>query len=150
MKSTDTFEHLTVNICKDDREVDIITKALKSTLAMHQWNYQNASTATKRNARTSADRAVIKTIALLKSIGQNTMADEVEYVLLHHTLTSKVAILSAAKEVLKEECLNHGITESKYKNQFAVLLEKAFVEQCDLHPLKEAPEWFDSSFEPMI
>lgn len=149
MKSTYSLKIITETICKDDAQIDIVIKTLEDALAVHQWYYQNASKyQQQKNAKNGAKLAVAKTIELLKAIGQNSLAEEVERVLPDDRMLTKIRVISNAKKAMKEIMLNKGISESTYNNKFAVLMEEAFKEQCSQYPLKEPPTWFDNNFEP--
>ncbi len=151
-RSTDTLAHVTTNICKNDKQVDIVRTVLEKTLSLYQWHYQTATDNQQyRNAKSGASKSVAETIELLRNSGQDALADEVEVALHNNDATSTLTrkkVLSQAKKHMKELLLDSGLPVGEYNKYYAKHLEKAFIEWCEIYPLDEAPEHFDNSFEP--
>ncbi len=106
---------ITKTICKDDKEIDFIKSVLEETLSMYQWHYQTASDKPKRDVKDSAERAAKKTIKLLRDVGQNTLAEEVENVLVDDSILTKSIILSSAKKEMKDKILFAYKVEKKLR-----------------------------------
>lgn len=150
MKSTYSLDIITNTLCKDNGQVDIIRSVLKDTLAVYQWHYQTATDHQQhRDAKNGADLAVTKVIALLRSKGQDTLADEVAEALQNDDVAStltKGKVLSQAKEHMKQKLLSSGMKPWKYSKEFTKYMEHAFIEWCEKYPLDEAPAHFDNDF----
>ena len=168
MRITDELEHITANICRDDTEVKIVTSALKETLSIYQWEYQQSSDRAKRDITNELNRCLCVVKKQLKFLGQEKLIDDLEYVFEHSDAGSRKSnILTEAKRHMKDYCLNAaqstkdpdtgnlifkkvGIPSGRYKNEFAKSMETAFIEWCEQFPLNEPPAHLDIDFEPPI
>ena len=112
-KSTYSLDSIVDTVCKDDKEADFIRRILAETLSIYQWHYQTASDKPQRDVENSAVIAVKKTIKLLQDIGQNTLAEEVESVLVDNSILRKGTILSNAKNHMKDKILIRDKLEKK-------------------------------------
>ncbi len=122
-RSTYSLNIIIDTICKDDKEVDFIKSVLEETLSIYQWHYQTASNKPKRDVGASAERAVERTIKLLRDIGQNTLAEEVENVLVDDSILTKSIILSSAKKEMKDKILLVYKVEKKLR-EFEIAYDK--------------------------
>ena len=149
LKSTDTLDHIVNSFCKDDTEVNAVHEALTHALNTYQWQYQNASEKKYATAKFQGDKAVAKTIELLNQAGYDKLAEDVAEALHDDSdILTKSKYITKAKRVMKSTAILHKtINESRYKNDFAEYMHKAFVEQCEEFPLTEAPKHIQEDFE---
>lgn len=154
IKSTYSLDIMTSTLCTKAKQVDIIRVVLENTLAIYQWHYQvTNNNQQNRDANSGAHLAVVKVTKLLRAKGENTLANDVEDTLEEDTDTAiftRRQVLFKAKAHMKERLLDRGMPIDTYTNEFAVLIEEAFIEWCEQYPLAEAPAHFDSDFEPPI
>ena len=151
-KTTDALENIITNICRDDRCIDAIREILKQTLDLYQWSYQTATDhQTYENASNGANLAVSHTIQLLRNIGENSLADDVEEVLSENnedSFLTKDKVFKQAKDHMKSELLSRRMKEWIYKRDYGKNMGEAFIELCDKYPLTEAPVHLGRDFEP--
>lgn len=143
----------TLDLYSNDDKIDIIKEVLNHALSSYQWNYQIASDKPYRDVESSSSKAVEKVIELLKNVGQNSLADDVEDALYNASDTSiltKKKVLSQVKKYMKVEMEIKGISKHDYSNFYNEITEKVFLEWCEFYQLDKVPEHFDYNWEPPI
>ncbi len=152
-RDTDTLVNIVKEYCRDDKEVDLVRRVLKETLCVYQWHYQTAKNKVYRDVENPSAKAIQRVLELLRDKGQNTLAEEMEDALYNDANSSvlvKSKVISQVTKYMKTLLLYNGMSTSRYKNDFARLMARAFIDHCKQYPLDKAPEHFDSNFEPMI
>lgn len=152
-KSTYSLEILRKTVCQNEDEIVAVEYALNTVLELNQWAYQNTDDHQQyRDAKNAAIKARDKVVKLLRLKGDNTLANQVADALAEYPKDSTITrgkVLSNAKKVMKEECLIRSeITIGRYNKDFSEYMELAFIELCQEYPLENAPDYFDSGFDP--
>ena len=143
MKSTYSLDIIIDTLCKNDKEVDIIKTALLNAVSVYQWKYQNADDKRYRDVYNSAQLNISKAAKLMRSVGDNQLAEKLEKKLKYMTLT-KNDVLEDATELMKNELLDNGMTKRKHKDKFSNFLKLAFIEWCEEYKLKK-PQFYLNS-----
>ena len=151
-KTTDTLENTIATFCENGKEhrKDIILSIMNDTLQRYQWHYQVASKKVYRDVRDSNQRHINATIQLLKEVGQNTLAKDVEDALLNDDGTSLFTqdkVLSHAKKFMKKQFVANGMNGSTYDDDLAYTMGFIFKEWCEKHQFTEAPAHLDDAFD---
>ena len=151
--TTKKLEMINKDICRNDEERAIVNDSLKSALDTYQWYYQNASIKQYRDVENTTNKAIDTVVDLLKKRGDNSLAKNVKDALHNDrksSLLTKSKILTLAKKHIRQELLIKGISISRFKDKFSKNMGDAFLEWCDIYSLTEAPDHFDSDWEPPI
>ncbi len=149
--TTKILEKINKDICWSDKERAIVNDTLKNTLDIYQWYYQNASNKQYRDVEYATKRAIATVVNLLEKRGDNSLAKTIKDTLYNdrkNSLLTKSKILTLAKNNIKQELSSKGISLSRFKNKFSKNMGDAFLEWCEVYPLTEAPDHFDSDWEP--
>jgi len=126
MKSTYSLDIILNSTCKNDEQRQVVEQAFKHALDIYQWYYQNADSRPYRDVEKPIVKYTKKVVQRLREIGNQTLADEVEYVLYNDDKTSILTtkkILSQAKDSMKNELLAKENMQENMKT-----LEKEFKE----------------------
>ncbi len=144
------FEHLMLNICKGDAEIEVVTQALGEALALYQWEYQEATDRAKKVITDQLYRALKIVTDHLDLIGQYTLLKDLEDAFDRETTgLNRINLLELAREHMKSKCIG-TIDAKRYDRYFAPTMKRVFIEWCKLYPLNEVPEHFDMNFEPAL
>lgn len=138
-------------VCKNDKQREIVTRIFKDTIAIYQWYYQQAEPNRQhRDVKSGIDLATTAIVEHLRSIGQHTLADDVEKAICDDSILTRSKVVTQAKEYMKAKLLEAGMPEWKYTKHYAKFLEFAFIEWSEENQLTEPPAHFDDDFEPPI
>ena len=146
--NSDSLEYITSVLCKTAKHVDIINQVFKAALFEYQWKYQNAEDRDIRDIKNGADIHIREAAKVMRAIGNDYVADEMESSYKHYVLATKKGVSTEAAQYMKEELLSVGMTERKHKDEYSKFLKLAFIEWCEQNPLEENPINHNSDYDP--